>query len=88
MSKVYLGDAVYADHDGYHVVLTTEDGIRVSNTICLEPLVLEALAEYVAGLKQKQEGEMKCPDCDTRMVPLAVNGDLECASCSYSWTSI
>jgi len=52
MSKAYLGDSVYADFDGYHVVLTTENGYGPSNTICLEPAVMDALWEY-----QKREQE-------------------------------
>jgi hypothetical protein len=56
--KQYLGDAVYADFDGYHVVLTTEDGIRATNRICLDPDVLKALDRYVAELF-KQFSERK-----------------------------
>lgn len=46
IKKVYLGDAVYANYDGYHIVLTTEDGYETSNTICLDSDVLYALDEY------------------------------------------
>ncbi len=47
--KQYLGDSVYADWDGYHVVLTTENGLPndPSNTICLDSQVLLALANFV-----------------------------------------
>ena len=48
--KTYLGDGVYVDHDGYQIVLTTEDGIRATNTIYMEPEVLKALKEYIASL--------------------------------------
>lgn len=41
--KVYLGDGAYCEYDGFHLVLTTEDGIRVRNTVCLEP-------EFIAQL--------------------------------------
>jgi hypothetical protein len=46
--KRYLGDAVYAEitADG-DVVLTTEDGIRATNRIVLEPEVLAAFATFV-----------------------------------------
>jgi hypothetical protein len=41
--KAYLGDAVYADIDEYGcLLLTTENGIRATNTIVLEPEVVEA----------------------------------------------
>lgn len=46
--KAYLGDGVYADlrTDG-QLVLTTEDGARVTNRIYLEPEVWSALAVFV-----------------------------------------
>lgn len=50
--KEYLGDAVYVDFDGYHVVLTTEDGICVTNTIALEPAVIAALTRYFTRLSE------------------------------------
>lgn len=50
--KSHLGDGVYADFDGFMVVLTTEDGIRASNTIYLEPEVLRALDGYRDQLKK------------------------------------
>lgn len=49
MEKVYLGDSVYAAYDGYHIVLTTENGRPTdpSNAIALDPYVVRALTEYV-----------------------------------------
>ena len=47
MPKRYLGDAVYADNDGYHLTLTTENGIQVTNVIHLEPGVVDALLVYL-----------------------------------------
>lgn len=46
-TKVYLGDGVYLDrwHDG--IVLTTENGIEVGNTIYLEPEVVLALVKFI-----------------------------------------
>lgn len=46
MPKEYLGDAVYVEYDGYHIVLTTEDGISTTNRICLDPDVMAALSRY------------------------------------------
>jgi len=51
-NKTYLGDSVYAEHDGFHLILTTENGLGVSNTIFLEPIVLKNLDLY---LKRMQE---------------------------------
>ncbi len=46
--KTYLGDSVYANFDGYHIILTTENGLPndPSNRIALEPAVLVALNKY------------------------------------------
>jgi hypothetical protein len=46
MDKDYLGDSVYVEHDGYHLVLTTENGYGPSNRICLDPDVYAALVGY------------------------------------------
>jgi hypothetical protein len=45
--KRYLGDAVYVEHDGFGLVLTTEDGYNVTNRIVLEPEVWSALESYI-----------------------------------------
>ena len=50
MSKEYLGDGAYVDFDGYALVLTTENGIHVTNRIVLEPEVYSALVRYVERL--------------------------------------
>lgn len=55
--KVYLGDGVYAVVDQYGcLVLTTENGVYVTNTVVLEPEVLAKLGEYlmVCGLRQRR----------------------------------
>lgn len=51
MNKEYLGDGVYADFDGYHVVLTTENGMHTTNRICLDDEVVEALELYLGRLR-------------------------------------
>lgn len=43
---VYLGDAVYASFDGYHLWLKTHNGIQVLDQIALEPAVFAALLRY------------------------------------------
>ena len=55
--KSYLGDAVYADFDGYHIVLTTENGLGTTNTIALEPPVLDRLLKYVEELKKASNSD-------------------------------
>ena len=54
--KQYLGDGVYVDFDSYGgLILTTEDGLRVTHRIVLEPEVYESLTAYVAWLKATAE---------------------------------
>jgi hypothetical protein len=55
VSKEYLGDGVYVDFDGYALVLMTENGIEVTNSIVLEPDVYLALVSYVARLRTKDQ---------------------------------
>jgi hypothetical protein len=55
MAKRYIGDGVYVDFDGYALVLTTENGIEVTNTIVLEPEVYHNLVADVAELKKASE---------------------------------
>lgn len=44
LTEMYLGDAVYAKFDGFHITLTTRDGTDIpTNTIHLEPGVLNTL---------------------------------------------
>ena len=54
MSRIYLGDSVYCEFDGYHIVLTTENGAGPSNTIYLEPRLLDALHDYVTRLRKPE----------------------------------
>jgi len=49
-SKVYLGDSVYAEFDGYSIIITTDNGCGASNTIILEPEVVSAFERFVAQL--------------------------------------
>ena len=49
--KKYLGDGVYAvEDDAGTIVLTTENGIDVTNTIYLDPDVINALQDYLEEL--------------------------------------
>lgn len=57
MAKVYLGDSVYVEFDGYMLTLTTENGYGPSNTIHLEPAVYRALEEYVKMLTDEAEAQ-------------------------------
>jgi len=45
-NKRFLGDGVYAAFDGWHIVLTAENGILPTDTIYLDSAVYRALTEY------------------------------------------
>jgi len=49
----YLGDGVYASHDGYQIWLAANH--HENKVIALEPAVLARLMDYVKSLKQKKE---------------------------------
>ncbi len=59
--KQYLGDGVYADFDGYHIQLTTENGVDTTNQIALEPEVMTALERYVKGLCNEGDPKLDSP---------------------------
>ena len=52
--KTYLGDSVYAEDDGYHIILTTFNGRHLSdpsNVIYLDPCVYAGLVKFVSSRK-------------------------------------
>ena len=56
--KTYLGDGVYADYNGYHVILSTQDIIA----IYLDDTVAMALVDYIKrtfGYEESQHEEMQ-----------------------------
>ena len=56
--KRYLGDSVYAEFDGYAIVLTTDNGEGASNTIVLEPNTYESLARYVEQIDETLKADI------------------------------
>lgn len=57
MTKQYIGDSVYADYDGYHVILTTNNGMGDTNTIYLDESTYHNLRRYVqatTGVKPEE----------------------------------
>lgn len=56
--KSYLGDSVYASFDGYAVKLTTENGFGPSNTIYLEPEILQRLISVACKWQILSEQEL------------------------------
>lgn len=54
MSAEYLGDSVYAEFDGFGILLTTRNGLPddPGNTIYIEPLVWAALLQYAEKIRK------------------------------------
>ena len=48
IKKTYLGDGAYIDYDGHEFILTTENGIKTTNTIYLEPSSMDRLLHFLA----------------------------------------
>jgi hypothetical protein len=69
---MYLGDAVYATFDGYHIWLRTSDGEHTTNKIALEPGVLNTLDLFRKQLQMpdKADEDCHCPE----------NAELHCIS--------
>jgi hypothetical protein len=55
-TKVYLGDGAYVSLEEGTVILTTEDGMHISNVVYLEPQVLEHLLRVLVewGLLRRE----------------------------------
>lgn len=53
--KEYIGDGVYASHDGYHMWLETLEG----NRIALEPPVFQSLMRYAEKFGDYFKGPSK-----------------------------
>jgi len=49
--KTYLGDGVYVEFDGNGLILTTENGVEIHNTIYLESETFRALLAFYERLK-------------------------------------
>ncbi len=52
-TKTYLGDGVYAEIENGMVKLTTENGVRTTNTIYLDSDVYNSLTRWMARLNSE-----------------------------------
>jgi len=50
--REYLGDGLYADFDGYQIILAANNGIRDTNVVYLEPSVLKKFFAYTELIEQ------------------------------------
>lgn len=53
--KTYLGDSVYAESDGFHIILYTDNGFGPENRIYLDDQVLENLELFKQKIFSKKE---------------------------------
>lgn len=54
MNKEYIGDSVYVEVEYGMLKLTTENGFGPSNTIFLEPNVMDNLIQYYNKAKERK----------------------------------
>jgi hypothetical protein len=73
--KVYLGDGAYAEFGGFQIKVTTEDGVRVTNTVYFNQSTFAELVHYAkrfaffdqlarrvnGEVKGEVNGEVRCP---------------------------
>jgi hypothetical protein len=51
--KIYLTDGAYAEFDGQDLILTAENGIRVTDRVVLEPMAWELLVRFMERVKKE-----------------------------------
>jgi len=88
----YLGDAVYAKYDGYHIKLVTGSTTEPDDVIYLDDQVLGALIEFSAKCKNPTMGQetitddyqtwsKTCPMCDQDTMQVVRPGKVQCSNC-------
>lgn len=50
--REYLGDGLYADFDGYQILLAANNGITDTDVVYLEPEVLKKFFTYIELIEQ------------------------------------
>lgn len=55
LAKEYLGDSVYIQIDSVgRIVLTTEDGLSISNTIYIDQTIMRGILDYLEKLSKEK----------------------------------
>lgn len=72
-NKRYIGDGVYAGHDGCQLIIETQDGIRVTNRIGLEDNTLDGLMKYLEYARNfyrtgQHRAPQGCEDCGREII--------------------
>lgn len=58
-TRQYIGDGVYAGHDGYQVWIWTSNGIEESNFVALDRRTFSSLIDYGRGVYAARKEETK-----------------------------
>ncbi len=53
-SDVYLGDGAFFHTDGFSICLYTNDGIKITNQVWLEPLHVKQLLHQINVIRQSE----------------------------------
>lgn len=54
--REYLGDGLYADFDGYQIMLVASNGIQDTDVVYLDPDVLKKFYRYAEMIEQLKKG--------------------------------
>ena len=57
IEKRYLGDGLYAEFDGYQIILSTERETGMKHWVALESSVMHALNQYVQYIREETSKE-------------------------------
>lgn len=63
---VYLGDGLYVEFDGWQVILFASNGEERTNTVYLEPGVLDSFFRYCNDLKAAMQNRQPCVSAEPR----------------------
>lgn len=83
----YVGDGVYAHHDGERVIIAASDGITVSDSIAVSPSTLAEIGKYLEYANNFYRNAQhavtpNCEDCGASLaspsnpIPGAVRGEV------------
>ena len=62
--KTYLGGGVYAEYDtsAEHIILTAEDGVRVTNVIYMNRMVEQIFMEFIKKINADERSVISIGD--------------------------
>jgi hypothetical protein len=53
-TQQYLGDGLYASFDGFQVEVFSHDGLNKTNSVFMEPDILDSFIGFIKSIKQKE----------------------------------